>query len=138
MLIYDQPISQAKPDARPDAAPAPGGFSVFDLVQLVWRRKIAIASAALICACIAVATGKSLTPKYALPPSSMSTAGTAGGSRTDAAGPGISGLAMVVESQARLIRRTMYCCGDPRQIWRRIGIRRRRQAVRNAARPVRH
>ena len=64
MLIYDQPINQARPDATPAAAPAPGGFSVLDLVLLLWRRKIAIASAALLCACLAVAIGKSLTPKY--------------------------------------------------------------------------
>ena len=62
MLIYDEPINQAKPDPRPAAMP--GGFSVLDLVQLLWRRKIAIVSAALLCACIAVAIGKSLTPKY--------------------------------------------------------------------------
>ena len=40
------------------------GFSVLDLVQLLWQRKIAIASAALISACVAVVIGKSLTPKY--------------------------------------------------------------------------
>ncbi len=105
MLIYDQPISQAKPDARPDAAPAPGGFSVFDLVQLVWRRKIAIASAALICACIAVATGKSLTPKYSataqlyVDPRELQLVDRELTPRAQ----DISGLAMVVESQARLI-----------------------------------
>ena len=64
MLDYDQPINQAEPDARPAAAPAPGGFSVLELVQLLWQRKVAIVSAALISACVAVAIGKSLTPKY--------------------------------------------------------------------------
>src|SRR5258708_5835729 len=64
MLIYDEPINQAKPDARPAPAPVSAGFSVLDLAQLLWQRKIAIASAALICACIAVAVGKNLSPKY--------------------------------------------------------------------------
>jgi uncharacterized protein involved in exopolysaccharide biosynthesis len=64
MLIYDEPINQPKPDPRPAPASAPAGFNVLDLVQLLWRRKIAIAAAALLCACVAVAIGKSLTPKY--------------------------------------------------------------------------
>src|SRR5258707_11956026 len=105
MLIYDEPINQAKPDARPAPALAPAGFSVLDLAQLLWRRRIAIAAAALIGACAAVAIGKGLSPKYTataqlyvdprelqlvdreLTPRSQDT----------------SGLAMVVESQARLI-----------------------------------
>ncbi len=37
---------------------------MLELANLLWRRKIAIVSAALICACVAVAIGKSLTPKY--------------------------------------------------------------------------
>ena len=53
MLIYDEPINQAKPDPRPAAMPASGGFSVLDLILLLWRRKIMIASAALLCACAA-------------------------------------------------------------------------------------
>src|SRR5436309_937924 len=64
MLIYDQPLNPAKDPVTPDARPAAAGFSVLDLVLLLWRRKIAIASAALICACVAVAIGKSLSPKY--------------------------------------------------------------------------
>src|ERR1700686_5379423 len=105
MIIYDEPINQAKPDARPRPVSASAGFSVLDLAQLLWQRKIAIASAALICACVAVAIGKNLSPKYTataqlyvdprklqlvdpqLPPRAKDT----------------SGLAMVVKSQARLI-----------------------------------
>ena len=56
MLIYDEPIKQAKPDPSPAATTASGGFSVLDLIQLVWRRKITIIAAALLCACIAVAS----------------------------------------------------------------------------------
>src|SRR5881227_383635 len=105
MLIYDQPINQAKPDAKSAAAPAPGGFSVLDLVLLAWRRKIAIASAALLCACVAVAIGKSLTPKYTataqlyVDPRELQLVDRELTPRAQ----DISGLAMVVESQARLI-----------------------------------
>ena len=42
MLVYDQPINQAKPEARQAPAQAPAGFNVLDLIQLLWRRKIAI------------------------------------------------------------------------------------------------
>jgi uncharacterized protein involved in exopolysaccharide biosynthesis/Mrp family chromosome partitioning ATPase len=105
MLADDQPINRSKPDAGKMPARALSGFSVLQLTQLLWRRKTAIAMAGLICACAAVAVGKSLTPKYLataqlyvdprelqlvdreLTPRSQDT----------------SGLAMVVESQARLI-----------------------------------
>src|SRR3954453_12346500 len=109
MLIYDQPINQAKnraePDAKSVAAPALDGFSVLDLVLLAWRRKIAIASAALLCACVAVAIGKSLTPKYTataqlyVDPRELQLVDRELTPRAQ----DISGLAMVVESQARLI-----------------------------------
>ena len=106
MLDYDQPINQAEPDARPAAAPAPGGgFSVLELVQLLWQRKVAIVSAALISACVAVAIGKSLTPKYTataqlyVDPRELQLVDRELTPRAQ----DTSGLAMVVESQARLI-----------------------------------
>src|SRR5256885_6322834 len=105
MLIYDQPINQARPDAKSAAAPAPGGFSVLDLVQLLWRRKLAIASAARLCACIAVEVGKSLTPKYTataqlyVDPRELQLVDRELTPRA----PDLSGLAMVVESQGRVI-----------------------------------
>jgi uncharacterized protein involved in exopolysaccharide biosynthesis/Mrp family chromosome partitioning ATPase len=105
MLIYDEPINQAKPDARPAPALAPAGFSVLDLAQLLWQRKIAIASAALICACIAVAIGKNLSPKYTataqlyVDPRELQLVDRELTPRAQ----DTSGLAMVVESQARLI-----------------------------------
>src|SRR6202011_2893794 len=105
MLIYDQPINQAKPEARPAPAQAPAGFNVLDLIQLLWRRKIAIASAALLCACVAVAIGKSLTPKYTavaqlyVDPRELQLVERELTPRAQ----DISGLAMVVESQARVI-----------------------------------
>jgi len=105
MLIYDEPINQAKPDPRPAAMPASGGFSVLDLIQLVWRRKITIIPAALLCACIAVAIGKSLTPKYTasaqlyVDPRELQLVDRELTPRA----PDLNGLAMVVESQARVI-----------------------------------
>lgn len=105
MLIYDEPINQAKPDPRPAAIPASGGFSVLDLIQLLWRRKIAIASAALLCACVAVAIGKSLTAKYTasaqlyVDPRELQLVDRELTPRA----PDLNGLAMVVESQARVI-----------------------------------
>src|SRR3954469_11318415 len=105
MLIYDEPINQVKPDPRPAATPASGGFSVLDLIQLLWRRKIMIAAAALLCACLAVAVGKSLTPRYTasaqlyVDPRELQLVDRELTPRAQ----DLSGLAMVVESQAHLI-----------------------------------
>ena len=105
MLIYDQPIDRAKPETGPAATAAPAGFSVLDLVQLLWQRKVAIASAALISACVAVAIGKSLTPKYTasvqlyVDPRELQLVDRELTPRAQ----DTSGLAMVVESQARVI-----------------------------------
>lgn len=105
MLIYDEPIDQVRPDPRRAPQAAPTGFSVLDLAQLLWRRKIAIAAAALICACVAVAIGKSLSPKYTataqlyVDPRELQLVDRELTPRAQ----DISGLAMVVESQARLI-----------------------------------
>src|ERR1700733_7113416 len=103
MLVYDQPINQAKPEA-PQARTA-AGFSVLDLTRLLWRRRIAIAASALICACLAVAIGKSLTTKYTataqlyVDPRELQLVDRELTPRAQ----DVSGLAMVVESQARLI-----------------------------------
>jgi len=101
MLAYDQPINPAKSGAPRSFA----GFSVLDLVDLLWRRKVAIAMAGLICACAAVAIGKSLAPKYSatsqlyVDPRELQLVDHELTPRAQ----DISGLAMVVESQARLI-----------------------------------
>src|SRR3984957_2929515 len=105
MFAYDQPINRSETDTRQESSRTAAGFSVLQLTRLLWRRKVAIAAAGLICACAAVAIGKSLTPRYSataqlfvdprelqlvdreLTPRALDT----------------SGLAMVVESQARLI-----------------------------------
>ena len=105
MLAYDQPINPPKPDAA-TAQPRPAAsFSVIDLIGLLWRRKVAIVAAALICACAAVMIGKSLTPRYAataqlyVDPRELQLVDRELTPRSQ----DISGLSMVVESQARLI-----------------------------------
>lgn len=103
MLNYDQPISRAKPEPRLAAGPV--GFNVADLIRLLWARKVAIVSAALICACIAVAIGKSLTPRYTastqlyVDPRELQLVDRELTPRAQ----DLSGLSMVVESQSRLI-----------------------------------
>jgi len=62
MLDYNQPIDRAgseAPQQRPQA-----GFNVLELFNLLWRRKIAIAVAALLGATLAVTVGKNLAPRY--------------------------------------------------------------------------
>ena len=76
-----------------------------DLIRVLWRRKVAIVAAALICACAAVMIGKSLTPRYAataqlyVDPRELQLVDRELTPRSQ----DISGLSMVVESQARLI-----------------------------------
>src|SRR5882757_4271081 len=105
MLAYDQPISQPKPAAAQAQPRAAASFNVTDLIRVLWRRKVAIAAAALICACAAVMIGKSLTPRYAataqlyVDPRELQLVDRELTPRSQ----DISGLSMVVESQARLI-----------------------------------
>jgi uncharacterized protein involved in exopolysaccharide biosynthesis/Mrp family chromosome partitioning ATPase len=78
---------------------------VLELSRVLWRRKVAIAAAGLICACAAVAVGKSLTPKFTataqlyVDPRELQLVDRELTPRAQ----DVSGLAMVVESQARLI-----------------------------------
>src|ERR1019366_4553381 len=105
MLAYDQPINPAKSDGGKTPPRSPADFSVLELASLLWRQRVAIAMAALICACAAVAIGKSLSPKYAataqlyVDPRELQLVDRELTPRSQ----DISGLAMVVESQARLI-----------------------------------
>ena len=105
MLAYDQATARSGPDAEPKPTQAHAGISVLQLMQLLWRRKAAIAMAGLICACAAVGVGKSLTPKYSataqlyVDPRELQLVDRELTPRSQ----DISGLAMVVESQARLI-----------------------------------
>src|SRR5882724_5210046 len=102
MFRYDQPIGHAKPEPRQTS---PAGFNVLDLANLLWRRKAAIISAALICACAAVTIGKSLTPRYTataqlyLDPRDLQLVERELTPRPQ----DLSSLTMVVESQSRLI-----------------------------------
>lgn len=80
-------------------------FNVLELVSLLWRRKIAIVSAALIGACLAVTVGKSLTPRYTataqlyVDPRELQLVDRELTPRAQ----DVSGMSMVVESQARLL-----------------------------------
>jgi uncharacterized protein involved in exopolysaccharide biosynthesis/Mrp family chromosome partitioning ATPase len=105
MLVYDQPIGQARPSPAQASPRISAGFNVLELCHLLWQRKAAIAAAALICACAAVAIGKSLTPKYSataqlyVDPRELQLVDRELTPRAQ----DVSGLSMVVESQARLI-----------------------------------
>jgi uncharacterized protein involved in exopolysaccharide biosynthesis/Mrp family chromosome partitioning ATPase len=105
MFAYDQPINPSRPDARQEPSRTDAGFNVLQLARLLWQRKVAIAATGLICACLAVVIGKSLAPKYSataqlyIDPRELQLVDRELTPRSQ----DISGLAMVVESQARLI-----------------------------------
>lgn len=103
MLDYNQPIDRARPEA-PQRKPQ-AGFNVLELANLLWRRKVAIAAAALLGATLAVVAGKSVTPRYTataqlyVDPRELQLVDRELTPRAQ----DISGMSMVVESQARLI-----------------------------------
>jgi len=103
MLDYDQPIDRARPE--PPQQRSQAGFNVLELANLLWRRKIAIAAAALLGATLAVTIGKSLTPRYTataqlyVDPRELQLVDRELTPRAQ----DVSGMSMVVESQARLI-----------------------------------
>jgi uncharacterized protein involved in exopolysaccharide biosynthesis/Mrp family chromosome partitioning ATPase len=105
MFAYDQPIDPSGPDARQEPSGTVAGFNVLQLARLLWQRKVAIAATGLICACVAVMIGKSLAPKYTataqlyIDPRELQLVDRELTPRSQ----DISGLAMVVESQARVI-----------------------------------
>lgn len=102
--LRDQGADQARPEGR-IAGRSPAAFSVFELSGLLWQRRKAILLAAVICTCAAVAIGKSLTPRYTasaqlyVDPRELQLVERELTPRTQ----DMSGLAMVVESQSRLI-----------------------------------
>jgi uncharacterized protein involved in exopolysaccharide biosynthesis/Mrp family chromosome partitioning ATPase len=104
MLVFDQPIDQGRPGTRA-TAPASSGFDLLALFRLLWRRKTTIVAAALGCAIAAVVVGKSLTPKFTataqlyVDPRELQLVDRELTPRAQ----DVSGLSMVVESQARLI-----------------------------------
>lgn len=103
MLDYNQPIDRARPEP-PQQSPQ-AGFNLLELANLLWRRKIAIAVAALLGATLAVTVGKSLTPRYTataqlyVDPRELQLVDRELTPRAQ----DVSGMSMVVESQARLI-----------------------------------
>ncbi|UPK26164.1 exopolysaccharide transport family protein [Bradyrhizobium sp. 195] len=103
MLDYNQPIDRARPE--PPQQKTEAGFNVLELANLLWRRKIAIAAAALLGATLAVTIGKSLTPRYTataqlyVDPRELQLVDRELTPRAQ----DVSGMSMVVESQARLI-----------------------------------
>jgi len=104
MLVYDQPINQAKSAGRTETR-ATSVFDLLALFELLWRRKVMIVASALITACAAVAVGKSLTPRYTataelyVDPRELQLVDRELTPRAQ----DVSGLSMLVESQARLI-----------------------------------
>ncbi|WP_426611595.1 GumC family protein [Bradyrhizobium sp. McL0616] len=107
MLDYNQPIDRARDPTRSEAQSrrSEASFNVLEFVNLLWRRKIAIAAAALIGASLAVTIGKSLTPRYTataqlyVDPRELQLVDRELTPRAQ----DVSGMSMVVESQARLI-----------------------------------
>lgn len=103
MLDYSQPIDRAGPEA-PQRKPQ-AGFNVLELANLLWRRKVAITAAALLGATLAVTIGKSVTPRYTataqlyVDPRELQLVDRELTPRAQ----DVSGMSMVVESQARLI-----------------------------------
>jgi uncharacterized protein involved in exopolysaccharide biosynthesis/Mrp family chromosome partitioning ATPase len=103
-LVFDEPISQTRSSDRAATQPAPG-LDLLALSRLLWRHKVMIAAAALIAACAAVAIGKSLTARYTataqlyVDPRELQLVDRELTPRAQ----DVSGLSMVVESQARLI-----------------------------------
>ncbi|MGY3033289.1 uncharacterized protein involved in exopolysaccharide biosynthesis/Mrp family chromosome partitioning ATPase [Bradyrhizobium sp. USDA 4354] len=103
MLDYNQPIDRAGPEASQRKPQA--GFNVLELANLLWRRKVAITAAALLGATLAVTIGKSVTPRYTataqlyVDPRELQLVDRELTPRAQ----DVSGMSMVVESQARLI-----------------------------------
>ncbi|MBC7578664.1 MAG: hypothetical protein H7312_15075 [Tardiphaga sp.] len=106
MFEYAPPLSPSEPAARAQpAAEAARGFHAIDLARLLTGRIITIGLAAIIGTGIAVAIGKSLTARYSataqlyVDPRELQLVERELTPRSQ----DLSGLAMVVESQARLI-----------------------------------
>src|ERR1700748_1015135 len=105
MFTYDQPVNRSEANTPHEASRTAAGFNVLQLTRLLWRRKAAIAAAGLICACAAIAIGKSLTPRYSataqlyVDPRELQLVDRELTPRAQ----DTSGLSMVVERQARLL-----------------------------------
>jgi uncharacterized protein involved in exopolysaccharide biosynthesis/Mrp family chromosome partitioning ATPase len=105
MLNYDAVPERAPASRRLATAGGEVAFSLLELLQLLWARKLLIVGAGLACALAALVVGKTLTPKYVattqlyVDPRELQLVDRELAPRTQDA----SNLPMVVESQARLI-----------------------------------
>ncbi len=105
MLAYDQPIAGMKPTVQPERSLPAAGFNLLDMASLLWRRRIWIVAAALMCAVFTLAIGKSLTPKYTattqlyVDPRELQLVDRELAPRTQDA----TSVSMIAESQARLL-----------------------------------
>lgn len=103
MLDYNQPIDRSSLETPQRSSET--GFNLLELVDLLWRRKVAIAAAALLGATLAVTIGKSMTPRYTataqlyVDPRELQLVERELTPRAQ----DVSGMAMVIESQSRLI-----------------------------------
>jgi uncharacterized protein involved in exopolysaccharide biosynthesis/Mrp family chromosome partitioning ATPase len=106
MFEYDQPTSHRDQGAKGNRpSESSDSFRAIDLFHLLTRRILTIALVSLACTCVAVIIGKSLAPRYAataqlyVDPRELQLVERELTPRSQ----DLSGLAMVVESQARLI-----------------------------------
>lgn len=106
MFTYDEPVARGSAGQRSDQpASAARAFDLGHLIRLLIRRALWIAGAALACAVLAVIIGKSMTPKFAataqlyVDPRELQLVERELTPRSQDQ----SGLAMVVESQVRLM-----------------------------------
>ena len=105
MLAYDQ--SPDREPRLPESPPRTGtmSLSLFDLLQILWRRRTAIAATAAGCALVALLVGKSLSPKYTataqlyVDPRELQLVDRELSPRAQDA----TNLPMIVDSQARLL-----------------------------------
>ncbi|MGB3447833.1 MAG: Wzz/FepE/Etk N-terminal domain-containing protein [Xanthobacteraceae bacterium] len=105
MFKYDRPVEPPATSAGERQRAAVFDIDLLGLIAELWRRRIFIVAVAFGCACLAVAVGKSLTPRYTataqlyVDPRELQLVERELTPRAQ----DMSGLAIVAESQARFI-----------------------------------
>jgi uncharacterized protein involved in exopolysaccharide biosynthesis/Mrp family chromosome partitioning ATPase len=105
MFKYDRPVEPPATSAGERQRAAVFDIDLLGLIAVLWRRRIFIVAVAFGCACLAVAVGKSLTPRYTataqlyVDPRELQLVERELTPRAQ----DMSGLAIVAESQARFI-----------------------------------
>ena len=105
MFKYDLPVEPPATSAGERQRAAVFDIDLLGLIAVLWRRRIFIVAVAFGCACLAVAVGKSLTPRYTataqlfVDPRELQLVERELTPRAQ----DMSGLAIVAESQARFI-----------------------------------